>query len=320
MKAGFDCLDSIDIQKKIIMGNHDIEDGINQGCSILKYQLKLPWYDVKFPFSHELHYIKDDDDDYKILLILYIDTTLYTGENIICYNSTLNKSRDMVKCEQNAFIHKTLDDLKDNNKISDILICGHEPLITYKFKKNKEKSSIITELCQVIFNRRNIQKYESKNFTYLCADYHIYQHSTIKCNDKLSITQIILGTGGGELDEIVPSDKNNNKQFEKYFDNCTYSLQIEKNICTNQNESFGIAKHGYGELIYNKHGLTHTFIPVEPVVDSDKSDGDSVVDSDKSDVDSDKSDVESVGGDSDLFKIKYLKYKNKYLKLKKMTF
>lgn len=43
MKAGFDCLDTIDIQKKIIMGNHDIEDGINQGCSILKYQLKLPW-------------------------------------------------------------------------------------------------------------------------------------------------------------------------------------------------------------------------------------------------------------------------------------
>ena len=308
------------------MGNHDIEDGINQGCSILKYQLKLPSYDVKFPFSHELHYI-NYGDDYKILLILYIDTTLYTGENIICYNSTLNKSRDMVKCEQNAFIHKTLDDLKDNDKISNILICGHEPLITYKFKKNKEKSSIITELCQVIFNRRNIEKYLSKKFTYLCADYHIYQHSTIKCNDKSSITQIILGTGGGDLEEILPINVSNKKQFEKYIDNCTYSLHIENNICINQKDdkSFGIAKHGYGELIYNKDGLTHTFIPVDSVdhvVDSDEPDVDSVkpVDDYDKHVDSVEHVVDSVRGDSDLFKIKYLKYKNKYLKLKKMTF
>lgn len=299
MQSGFKCIDQVNIQKKIIMGNHDIEDGINQGCSILKYQLKLPWYDVKFPFSHELHYIKKGDN-YKILLILYIDTTLYTENETICYNSTLNKSQADIKSEQNSFIKSTLEKFKDNNNISDILICGHEPLITYRFKEGENKSSIIKELCDVIFTERI--KYTTKNFTYLCADYHIYQNSKITMQgNSLSINQIILGTGGGKLDEVVPLRSGSVTKIN------IYKLQIQPNMINNIEDYYttlGIAKHGYGELIYNMDGLKHNFIPVEPVEPVKSVEPVKPVKS-----------VESVK-----YKIKYLKYKNKYLKLKKLRY
>jgi hypothetical protein len=83
MKQGFDCLDTINLEKKLIMGNHDINDGINKDCSILKVQLKLPWYDIKFPFDFENHYIYTNSEElsqrsYKIVKFIYLDTTIYS--------------------------------------------------------------------------------------------------------------------------------------------------------------------------------------------------------------------------------------------------
>jgi len=75
MKNGFNCLDEIHLDKKIILGNHDIEEGIEYGCNVLKYQIKLPWYDVKFPFGYEKHYIKHDNM-HECALMLYLDTTI----------------------------------------------------------------------------------------------------------------------------------------------------------------------------------------------------------------------------------------------------
>lgn len=294
MKAGFDCLDKINITKKIIMGNHDIEDGVNQGCSILKYQLKLPWYDVKFPFGYEFHHIKSASG-YSTLLVLYIDTNLYTDSDMPCYNQTLNKPREQLKDDQNYFIVQTLGYITSMSSynINNVMICGHEPLITYKYKENKEKSAFIPELLDLLFNEQYKYKDTNTHFTYVCADLHVYQYSTIvnSANNQV-INQIILGTGGGELDDLVPNNKSNVKVVGNY------TLNIHRTI----NGTNGISQYGYGELIYNKDGLNHNFISIDnPIYTSyDDSLG--------------YSGYHEVRDDS--WYNKYLKYKNKYLKLK----
>jgi hypothetical protein len=293
MKAGFDCLDKINITKKIIMGNHDIEDGVNQGCSILKYQLKLPWYDVKFPFGYEFHHI-NSASGYSTLLVLYIDTNLYTNSDMPCYNQTLNKPREQLKDDQTYFIVQTLSYITSmpQYKINNVMICGHEPLITYKYKEGKEKSAFIPELLDLLFIERG--KYIDTQFTYVCADLHVYQYSTIEnSTNNQVINQIILGTGGGELDDLVPNNKSNVIVVD------TYTLTIYPSI----NGTNGISQYGYGELIYNKDGLTHNFISI---------------DNPSYNISSNDTAYHTAWRNSqyDSWYNKYLKYKNKYLKLK----
>ena len=285
MMQGFRCLDKINTEKKIIMGNHDIEDGSNDNCKNIIHQLTRlnpNNYSIKFPFDHEI---------YGTLLILYIDTTIYTKTiaNNLCYNKILIKDKDKIKCEQTKYIAQVLLDNCQDDRIKHIIICGHEPLITYKFKKDKdkerikEKSSSIPQLLDDIFDQ--VKKYKDIPFTYLCADYHVYQYSNI-CKlyegSQLKIDQIILGTGGGKLDMLVPNDKSKTRTNEDYTLTILDNEVDNKDIYTLN----GISKYGYGELIYENNKLKHTFIPIP----DDNSSQD--------------------------YK-KYLKYKNKYLILKK---
>jgi len=83
MKNGFNCLLNINLPKKMILGNHDIEEGVFQSCSNMRSQLKLPWYDIKFPFDFENHYIYTNSEElsqrsYKIVKFIYLDTTIYS--------------------------------------------------------------------------------------------------------------------------------------------------------------------------------------------------------------------------------------------------
>ena len=309
MKDGFECLAGIKLSKKLIMGNHDINDGISQNCVNLRYQLndlpkynkeKLPYgYDIKFPYGY---------DNYDTLLILYIDTTIYrplynkpepstnvqelsSGVEKITSNCYEKLNYIDIKNKQNDFIKNTLKTHSHN--IKHVLICGHEPLITYKIKCDnsiqgddngeRDKSEIIIDLINIIFEQKNI--YQDIPFTYLCADYHIYQYSKIKQSldqKQQFIDQIIVGTGGGLLDDLTPYTRSKELKLGNY------TLEIQPNNVNDNNTyklfSHGINQYGYGEITYKDNTLTHSFIPIT---------------------------------NSKLYKNKYLKYKNKYLNLKK---
>jgi hypothetical protein len=305
MNNGFNCLNDIYLQKKLIMGNHDIQDGKNHDCINLSYQLNelnkdvKIGYDIKFPFG---------SDVYGTLLILYIDTTIYrplynkpepstnvqelsSGVEKITSNCYEKLNYIDIKNKQNDFIKNTLKTHRNN--IKHVLICGHEPLITYKIKCDnsiqgddngeRDKSEIIIDLINIIFEQKNI--YQDIPFTYLCADYHIYQYS--KINQSLDqkqqfIDQIIVGTGGGLLDDLTPYTRSKELKLGNY------TLEIQPNNVNDNNTyklfSHGINQYGYGEITYKDNTLTHSFIPIT---------------------------------NSKLYKNKYLKYKNKYLNLKK---
>lgn len=207
MINGFKCLENIDLEKKLIMGNHDIENSIDKSCSSLKIQLKLPTYDIKFPFSYDLYYLYQDSQKeiYETILFIYLDTSLYDDTlNDInsCYKSVLNIDINKLREEQDKFLSNTLkkiDEILYN--INNVIFFAHEPLFMFKNKDNKNKSSVKTKLLKILFEEKI--KYSKIEFYWICADYHIYQNSIIT-NDLFSgqkITQWIFGTGG-ELDNV----------------------------------------------------------------------------------------------------------------------
>lgn len=307
LKKGFACLEHINLEKKIIMGNHDIEDSLDKGCSIIKSQLKLPWYDVKFPFGFDMYYLYGNEKNTynKTILFIYLDTTMYSSDindDNSCYKHVLNKDIRTLKQEQNTFIVNTLK-LVENKlyNISDVVFFGHEPLLTFKQKKGQDLISIIDELLLILFEQKT--KYIDVQFHWICADYHIYQNSVIssKTDDKLNISQWIFGTGGGELDNVVSKNE---------LDIELYKLKILPNVVFNHNgtdvsstynNTNGLDKFGYGEITFDLCSVSHKFILSNYNYPSKKKDKIK------------SNDIALI----DDYKLKYLKYKNKYVELKK---
>jgi hypothetical protein len=296
MKQGFTCIDKINLPKKLIMGNHDVTESVDKNCSLVKYQLKIPWYDVKFPFGHDFYYFYNiDKNSHETVLIIYLDTSLYTEKiKDDCYISTTNKNKNTLIQEQESFINNIIDDAYFTRKVKKILLCGHEPLLVFKPKEGKKnKISIIKQLIDIIFKK--INDYQDVIFTYICADYHLYQNTKITKNE-LVLNQFIFGTGGGKLEIAPTSGKKKETEYE-------YTISIEENIVFNNlnirheiNGSYGLSAYGYGEITIDHLGISHKFIMIEqqPLFGGKLSNNENN-------------------------KHKYLKYKNKYLQLKLYT-
>ena len=71
LKNGFECFSDIKLEKKLIMGNHDVVESYDKYCSVLKNQLKIPWYDIKFPYAFDLYYVKNNAN-YETILFIYL--------------------------------------------------------------------------------------------------------------------------------------------------------------------------------------------------------------------------------------------------------
>lgn len=297
---GFKCLEDINLEKKLIMGNHDVEESFDKSCSALKVQLKLPWYDVKFPFGADKYYLYHDKitNTYETILFIYLDTSLYDNDlndENSCYQSSLGIQVNELREKQKNFLLSTLEEItKKIYNINNVVFLAHEPLITFKNKDGKNKSSINSQLLEILFEEKT--KYKNIGFYWICADYHIYQNSVITDKSSLpgqQITQWIFGTGGGKLDKAPSSNT---------FENNKYKLEILPNKVFNsagedisqQFDAFGVDKFGYGEISFDFCSITHKFILANHMYGGSNND------------------------DND-YKSKYLKYKSKYIELKKLT-
>ena len=321
-KKGFECLDEIKLEKKLIMGNHDIEDSYDKNCSILKNQLKLQWYDVKFPYSFDIYFVQGENN-YSSVLMIYLDTTIYDEDikekgGIYCIKETLGKNIKDLQCEQNEFIKNTLKFIEIQvYKIKSVIFYGHQPLI-YTKDNNMTEIKKIDPLLSLLFDE--ITKYDNINFYWICADYHVYLNSKIVDQDNGKfIEQWIFGTGGGELDELI--DKYQMDLILNYG-NKTKKIQyqiLENNIFDHNNHQViikdinqdklirGASRFGYGEIILNIDSITHKFIVSKFCYDS------TLKKKNKQNKIKDDSITDEIN-----HKKKYLKYKNKYLKLKKI--
>jgi hypothetical protein len=263
IEYGFNKLININIKNKyLIMGNHDIEDFIE--CDGLKYQLDLKNINIMFPFKSKDVIVNVNGVDY-VYKYIFIDTSLFNikdtdDPNIMpCFvNSGFNygvqytNSKEILIAQSNF-----LRDELNKDGIKHFLIFGHEPIFSLKTKvsdegKLKDKTSCLNKLADIIFDNMR-----SSNITYICADVHMFQIGKITTNiknpDKF-ITQIVVGTGGAELDDCIECD---DKNSELNFDSQIYRYHIRIT-----DKSFGfldIILDGSPELKYDyfKLGYQH---------------------------------------------------------------
>jgi len=288
MKNGFRCLSNLNIPKKMILGNHDIEEGVFQSCSNMKSQLKLPWYDIKFPYDFENHYLYIESPElsqrsYKIVKFIYLDTTIYslkkgkkqndTEKNKYpsCYERVINKTQDELIVEQEIFIKNQLASLNNINT-NTVIFFGHEPLITYRFKKEGPLEPL--KLLDILY-RLTKNMHKDYQFNYICADFHNYEEAFITKPyddlDEFKIHQLVFGTGGvTKLDDRYNPLKGDRSERINGF---RYEM-INRYGSDEEPLGFSVNPkylHGYGEIIINSEGLKYNFLSIEPSSEKAKS-------------------------------------------------
>jgi hypothetical protein len=296
---GFDILNKMELEKRIIFGNHDIvkvtkpledelqteiinnqknktklellKDSLDK-CSILEIEKSIDDGNknkINFLFDFE---ITDDNST----LLLYIDTSIYDIVNEDnCYNDIYMNEHitskqtiaDLIKT-QHKFIKDKITEFVGNN----IIIFGHEPIITCKAKegkngKNNDKTSIISPLYNQLISVIN------KDVTYICADNHIHQKGMIK-NKRNSyiIHQYVFGTGGTGLD-ISPTNNIYENENYTYIIDEPYHKKINDELISwrgvvKNNENMPInnnstEEYGYGVVRIFSDSVRVEFKPIK---------------------------------------------------------
>jgi hypothetical protein len=321
MKEGFRCLLNINIPKKLILGNHDIEEGVFQSCSNMKSQLRLPWYDIKFPYDFEDHFLLINNEDickrsYKIVKFIYLDTTIYSlmgkqkqkkemdklkGKYPSCYERVLGRTPDQLVVEQEIFIINQLKSL-DKKNTNTVIFFGHEPLITHRFKKEGPLDNL--KLLDILYELTK-GFHEDYKFNYICADFHNFEEAYITKPYGMTdfkpfkIHQLVFGTGGiDKLDDRYNPLKGDRSERINGF---RYEM-INRYGSDEPILDFSVQPkflNGYGEIIINSEGLKYNFLSIEPDSNPGKP----------------QKDTGGIPG-TRYWENKYLKYKNKYLQHK----
>lgn len=88
-----------------------------------------------------------------------------------------------------------------------LILCGHEPLYSFKKKKNK----LFQKLSNTIDLLEALKNYNHKKMAYFCADTHNFQLLEIyftKDFDFLALPLCVIGTGGASPDKLNGIEEN----------------------------------------------------------------------------------------------------------------
>ena len=208
--SGFKCLNEIPIDKIILLGNHDVEQTIDNnkntlGCNTINYQIEK-YNNNLFNFNNF-----EDKLQTKMLgdhtIIIMFDSTIYdkkAGQFLECYkkiNENFNDINDFIK-RQSEQRDNTIEWIRKQPSIKNIIFTCHHPIIELKVKKNNLEENPFYNLGEFLLPFNELS---DKKFIHLCADVHLYQSSEIiiKGEDKnkeMLLKQYVVGTGGAELD------------------------------------------------------------------------------------------------------------------------
>ena len=267
MINGFNILDEIKIQKKIIMGNHDTEYystfdnesliSEDKYSAILLKQLELNNSNLNM---YPTFKVETFDDQY---LFMYIDTTLYE-DRIDCrkylypdYNYDLEINK-----QNNLIIQNIIQNIDKK-----IFIFGHHPLMYFKYGKKISidklvvKEDIKLDILNLFCNLD--ESYDKLDINYICADYHIFEYGLIHLPNNIIIHQHIYGTGGTVLDELF-SDDNYNKYMIYHFDDNKINYQDDNILPDKYNNIiyksiFRSSNHGFGKISLDPDSYSFNF-------------------------------------------------------------
>ena len=240
LHSGMNCIKQLTKKAPVfmLMGNHDVKyenklhDIIDNKkidkCQIIKEQLI---YKDDFNFDRYFTTLN------KNTICLFINSMLYTDDHDEIYDCIkkyrelhYKKARDIsgIISIDELILTNILELISDDSfyNITNIIICGHDPIVTRRVKKKKDR---IKDLRLPLYEKglsflEKLYNYfpDSKKY-YICSDTHQYQKSEIILNDN-EITQYVVGTGGTDcdLDDIEPDEDFVN--IEGYNLNLQYKL------------------------------------------------------------------------------------------------
>ena len=228
LNSGFDCINSINIDKYILFGNHDFEKTIlpnndqeknEKECHNLTKQLSYNGNVNKiefFNFNSEClpHIYKNENKT----LIVMIDSTMYDikngdDESLDCYkiinDDNDNNMLEFIKNEQTRRAINLIEYYKEL-PIKNIIFMAHHPIFGLKVKENKVKENELRVDCyeglielEMLFYNEFVNKKKSIKYYHFCADIHQFQVSKVTINNDFVIKQYIVGTGGAEKDDEI---------------------------------------------------------------------------------------------------------------------
>ena len=273
-----------DIPINMLLGNHDLETNNkknlfiatsaseevkseNGKCEIIKLELEA----LTNRSNVDYFFFKSERLNNNTLLLM-IDTSIYEVDAeaidyLPCYKIFLEAkekklSFENIKDLRDYQLTKIIDAIKDDKSIKHLIIVGHHPIYQLKNKTSgdppvdnvTDKSDISVDFTPVL--KTIFEKLGSTTvYHYLCSDLHLYQKGLIKMNfkDPMIIHQYIVGSGGTELDPLVPPDLvKPDKTYTSIDGSITYTF-IEE-----------FDKYGFLEcIIYKDTAPSFRFMPLE---------------------------------------------------------
>lgn len=241
---GFRFLDQINLPKKFIHGNHDIKD-FPKECQLVEMGLTNkgvykdhPIYSVSV-YPHELH------TEIGNTLLFFLDSTIYDDDfkddtivQSTCYKNIFPKSTYIkdIKEYQIEYVNRILESTSSSN----IIFHFHHPILSKKQKDGRIKPKTDYNDGLINFYNSINAKLNGKKIYHICADTHFYENSHLEFNG-MKINQYIVGTGGADLDNPLPYDRETKTEKDVNY----------RVIDTKKNYGFLHIYSSFGELKFN---------------------------------------------------------------------
>lgn len=271
LESGFQCLANLSAQDGtpvyLLMGNHDLQIerdfGPEKECQIIREELELTQGTAIDTSTTVLH----SEDT----VFVFLDTNLYEAKTDdkyarceLVYRADMEaldglSNKKIVEHITEAVQERIAGALEEiaarEMPILNVIVVGHHPILGTKRKKDKETGAIKSKTQRIDdqgarFIANCFRTFPGARYVYLCADIHQYQEGEIRIRDlEQPIRQYIVGTGGADLDELLP---------EK-------GTVIKNGILTYSYEG-GIVTNGYLNA-HREPGMEYVFdfVPTRPI-------------------------------------------------------
>ena len=234
------------ISLHVILGNHDVE----KKC-VLTNQIK----EFSSPTSK-----------------IYPKNSIFETENAVFLFLNTNNIGKLIE-----FINEFDISMLDNRWL---ILCGHDPLFSYKpkikKKKGKTKKKTFQKINELPHIFSSISKLDYPKMIYVCADTHNYQFNEIEYIsefDDIRIPVIVVGTGGAKPDSLKSIEKHEthfNDDSQLYVHSLDYNepfgflqMEIDENIISLNYKKCG--EENYTEIFFNNKSkeLNYRFDRIE---------------------------------------------------------
>ena len=242
LRSGFECLSTIERPVHLLLGNHDLEEttkflGLprltkDKRCVIIDSQKALV-ETMKKRDGSKLIDLTTTSKLWGSTLMVFINSMFYTkdaADFVTCYlkhyeNKQMNVG-DIIEAEKNVVLSSINRILALGLPIKNVIVCGHDPLVSNKMKKgkpidiklNQYGSQLFTDIYKMLPPDRLLPP---ANIYYCCADVHNYQTTPVqialdKSGKTLNINQIVIGTGGAHLDDCQPPENRSGECIKQH--------------------------------------------------------------------------------------------------------